>query len=93
MDNAIFLGDAEYLITQRAVLIVDVVIVFCVVRLLVTILKAHLHMQLSLQFLVRFSPFDGCERVNQSQIFRRGSMHSAHSLLIHSFTSIRRRKV
>ncbi len=35
---------------------------------------------------MRFSPFDGRERVNQSQMFRLGRMYSAHSLLIHSFT-------
>ena len=43
-------------------------------------------------FLVRFSPLDGCERVNQSRMFRWASTHSAHSLLIHSFTSVKRRK-
>jgi hypothetical protein len=40
-----------------------------------------------------FPPFDGCERANlQSRMFRRGSTHSAHSSLIHSFTSIKRKK-
>ena len=33
-------------------------------------LKARLHLQLSLRFLVQFSPFDGCERVNQSRMFK-----------------------
>jgi hypothetical protein len=52
---------------------------------------------ISLQFpcnfyTVRFSSFDGCERVYQSRMFGWGSTHSAHSLLIHSFTSIKRRK-
>ena len=32
--------------------------------------EGRLHLQLSRRFLVRFSPFDGCERVNQSQMFR-----------------------
>jgi hypothetical protein len=32
-------------------------------------LKACLHLQLSLWFLVQFSPFDGCERVGQYQCF------------------------
>ena len=44
---------------------------------------------ISVPFLVRFSPFDGCERVNQSRMFRRRSTHqthSAHSSLIHSIT-------
>ncbi len=30
-------------------------------------LKARLHLQLLLRFLVRFCPFDGCERVNQTR--------------------------
>jgi hypothetical protein len=50
--------------------------------------KAYLHLQILLRFLVRFSPFDGCKRVNQLQIFRWGKMHSCHSLSIHSFTPI-----
>ena len=33
-------------------------------------LKARLHLQILLRFLVRFSPFDGCERVNQTRMFR-----------------------
>jgi hypothetical protein len=43
------------------------------------------------RFLMLFSPFDGCERANQSRMFRWASTYSAHSLLIHSFTSIKRR--
>ena len=39
-----------------------------------------------------FPPFDVCERVNQSEMFRREMIHSEHSLLIYSFTSLRRRK-
>ncbi len=42
--------------------------------------------------LATFIAISGCERVNQSQMFGWGSMHSAHSLLMDSFTSIRRRK-
>ena len=41
---------------------------------------------------MRFSSFGGCERVNQSRMLKWGSTHSAHSLLLHSFTSIKRRK-
>ena len=52
----------------------------------------YLHLQLSLRFLVRFSPFEGCERVNQLRMFKCGDTNSAHSLLIHSFTSVKGRK-
>ena len=41
---------------------------------------------------MRFSSFGGCERVNQWRMLKWGSTHSAHSLLLHSFTSIKRRK-
>jgi hypothetical protein len=44
------------------------------------------------RIILRFSPFGGCERVDQSRIFSWESTHSDHSLLIHSFTSIKRRK-
>ena len=38
------------------------------------------------------SLFDGCERAKQSEMFRLGILHSNHFLLIHSFTSLRRRE-
>ncbi len=40
----------------------DIKIRFCV--------EARVHLQLLLRFLVRFSPFHGCERVNQTRILR-----------------------
>ncbi len=46
-------------------------------------LKARLHLQSLLRFLVRFSRFSGCERVNQTRNLQ---------VLIHSLTSIKRRK-
>ena len=55
------------------------------------VIKARLHMQLLLRFLVRFSPFDGCERVNQTRMFSWINIYSEYSLLIHSFTSVKRR--
>ena len=56
-------------------------------------LSARWHLQLLPGFLVRFSSFEECERVNQLRIFGRGNMHLDRlSLLIHSFTSFRGRK-
>ena len=59
--------------------------------------KARLHLQLLLRFLVRFSPFDGCDTNVQTRMFRHecsaeGYMYPEHPLLIHSFTSVKRRK-
>ena len=50
--------------------------------------KTCLHSRFPLQF----SPFDECERANQLEMSRRGITLSKHSLLIHFFKSIRRRK-
>ena len=40
--------------------------------------KARLHLQLLLRFLLRFSTFDGYERVNQSRMFMRESIQSVN---------------
>ena len=37
-----------------------------------------------------FSSFDGCEQVNLLEMFRREIISSEHSLLVHSFPSVRR---
>jgi hypothetical protein len=52
-------------------------------------IKAHLHLQVSLRFLVRFSPIDGCEWVNKLHLMNGEEKPTTevHSLLIHSFTS------
>ena len=39
------------------------------------------------------SSFDGCERAKRSEMWRRRSTYSEHSILIHSLASIRRQKL
>ena len=54
--------------------------------------KRRIKTWLRLQYLLWLSPFDVCEGVNQLEMFRWGIAHSEHSLLIYSFTSVRRCK-
>jgi hypothetical protein len=50
--------------------------------------KARLHLQLSLWFLVQFSPFDGCKQVNQLRMFKRGDMHALSRFVINLLVHI-----